>query len=55
MMDEDELCGFNATTYRNATDCKQIAGGNLTEQVVDAYWCGEEVYHIQSCEKVCPG
>eukprot|EP00111_Clytia_hemisphaerica_P022149 TCONS_00065078-protein len=55
MIDDDEICGINATKYRKATNCKQSASGGLEEQDVDAYWCGEEIYHIQSCEVFCPG
>uniref|UniRef100_A0A7M5WVK8 SEA domain-containing protein n=2 Tax=Clytia hemisphaerica TaxID=252671 RepID=A0A7M5WVK8_9CNID len=54
MIDDDEICGINATKYRKATNCKQSASGGLEEQDVDAYWCGEEIYHIQSCEVFCP-
>jgi len=51
MLNETEECGLNATRFRMASGCKQ-SNGSID---VDDAWCGEEVYHIQSCEIICPG
>ena len=50
-VDLNEECGPNSTTWRIAKDCKQES--DSTE--VDEFWCGEIVYHIQSCYLYCRG
>lgn len=51
LIDPTEECGPNATQWRMAISCMQQSD----ETEVDEFWCGETVYHIQSCHFFCKG
>ena len=55
MINSADECGPNATNWRQANTCVQSAVSNNTESAVDEFWCGEEIFHIQSCFKYCEG